>query len=306
MFGSYRNSGIRRNYTYADILSRYNNTLPIRGRGKTPEKPQIPLGHRRKVDQYWMRRELDGSVSCMCYKTPVVRFKPDGNIELRQEEWTSQTTASFIYEVLGINSYLFNRQLCVSLWDMDGRREYAMQDNEALIVRQEKGVWKYVSGAATTVVHTVNRKAANNVRKQYKEFKRYAINMIKLRGGVFTKDEHVQAFPDHMSVTLSPYSWHNLAFCNGAKAVATYMSDTSEDKHVNFYKALLLIARSYGGSWATMHISESSFVYAFNDVTLGLHRDEVLIKEVLPEGTLKRDTYSKFFRRGWGKYHAEQ
>ena len=52
-FGQYRNSGISWFRDYGDALHKYENTTDIRGR---VEEPKRPLGHRKAVDNYSIRK----------------------------------------------------------------------------------------------------------------------------------------------------------------------------------------------------------------------------------------------------------
>ena len=159
-----------------------------------------------------------------------------------------------------------------------------------------------MSGAPNNVIHKVNRKAANAVRKQYQDFKHYAISMIKLRAGVFSTDEMEEVFGKANFPNNFRYTWN---YGEAVKTIANtraWISDTSENKHNQFYKALLSFVRCYG-NWASTSLE--AFEAGFNDFTLGLHRDEVLVEEALPLGTIKRDNYGRYFRKAWAKYHAE-
>ena len=97
MFGYARNSGVHWLRDYGDALHKYESTTDIRGR---TEEPKRPLGHRKSVDQYSIVKEDDGTIACVLYRSPVVRFKPDGDIIVRDFSYPTVSTCYFIDEVL--------------------------------------------------------------------------------------------------------------------------------------------------------------------------------------------------------------
>lgn len=299
MYGHYRNTGIPRLHSYADALDRFNNTKPIRGRTDIT-RPMYPLGHRHKVDAFWMRHcQLTQDVECFLYRTPVVTFKANGEVHIKSDGWNSISTANFIGEVLGgVSAYIYDHNLCVHIWNENGAEQYRVPDNGTLVLRKE-GRWQYVSGAPNNVIHSMNRKAINAVRKTYKDFKQYAIAMLKLRDGRVEHDEYVAAF-GQTSVPNLKWNWAYKESAEWFVKMKEWMSDQSEDKHNAYYKALLMCVRCTGYYSA---LTPTEFDNVFRWVTTGLHRDEVLVEEVLPMGKIKRDNYGQYFRKAWGKYH---
>ena len=301
MYGHYRNTGIPRLQNYQHALDRFNSTKPIRGRTDIT-KPQVPLGHRNKVDSFWMRHcQMTQDIECYLYRTPVVTFKANGEVLIKSDGWESISTANFIGEVLAMGAYIYDRSLCIGLYNEDGMLHYRVPSEGTLTLKKE-GRWQYVSGAPNNVIHKVNRKAANAVRKQYQDFKRYALSIIKLREGMFDFAEMKAMFGDMCPANFR-YTWNYAEAVKSINSTKAWMSDTSEDKHNQFYKALLSFVRSYGNFAST---SPEAFEAGFNEFTIGVHRDEVLIEEVLPMGVIKKDNYGRFYRKAWSKYHIEK
>ena len=283
--------------SYEFYKNKWNNTKPIRGRTDI-SAPMYPLGHRHRVDSFWMLKcPLTQDVECMLYRTPVVTYQSNGNIKIKSDGWDTISTANFINEVLGINAYIFDHNLCVAF----GGGNYRVPNKGVLTLRREDGRYMYVDGAVTNVTHKVNRKAINAIRKQYKEFKDYARAIIKLRAGEFPHEEIQSVFDGEYPVSIQ-YSWQHGEVAKWITNIKEWVSDTSEDKHNQYYKALLAITRSFIG-WGG-RISQEEFDRGFNYMTLGIHRNEVLDEEVLPLGVIKKDNYGKYFRKAWGRYHA--
>lgn len=300
MYGHYRNTGIPRLHDYASALERFKNTKPIRGRTDI-SRPMYPLGHRNKVDSFWMQHcQLTQDVECMLYRTPVVTFKANGEVHIKSDGWNSISTSNFICEVLGgVSAYIYDHNLCVHIWNENGAEQYRVPNEGTLVLRKE-GRWQYVSGAPNNVIHTMNRKAVNAVRKTYADFKQYAISMIKLREGRFDADEFGAAF-DKEQVPNLKWNWAHKEAANWFAKVKGWMADQSDNKHESYYKALLVLART-NGMW-NAYLSSDNFDEGFRWLTTGLHRDEVLVAEVLPTGVVKKDNYGQYFRKAWGKYH---
>jgi hypothetical protein len=304
-YGQYRNTGVRVLHTYADALNKFENTKPIRGRTDITA-PMYPLGHRHRVDSFWITKcLLTQDVECCLYRTPVVTYQSNGNIKIKCDGWSTISTANFIGEVLGISSYIFDHNLCVAIHNENGTQHFRIPADNSITLRRENGRFVYVDGSVTNVTHKVNRKAINSARKQYADFKNYVRSMIKLRGCEFSREEMeaVGITSNYHSGLgqINGYSWNHEKFKTTTTQVAAWMSATHEDKHNDYYKAMMVFASSFG--WGT-NLDQARFDAGFNYFTLGLHRNEVLDEEVLPLGTIKKDSYGKYWRRAWGKYHA--
>ena len=305
MFGHYRNTGIHRLNNYADALSTFNNTKPIRGR-TDPSKPMHPLGHRHRVDSFHIKLcPLTQDVECWLYRTPVVTFKPNGEVVIKSDGWDTISTANFIGEVLGgTYAYIFDHNLCVGTYTGDGMQHYRVPTKGQLTLKRgESGRWEYVSGAPETYTHKVNRKAINALRKKYADFKKYAIAMIKLKNGEFTRDEYELAFNDAYPTSINNRTWMYDAMANMCRSVLADMTNETDDKFQHYYRALLIFARSYNSGYYTTNTSVKAFEYGFNQFTLGVHRDEAFESEPVPLGKVKKDNYGMYWRKGWEKFH---
>jgi len=305
-FGQYRNTGIRRLHDYADALEKFNSTKPIRGRTDIT-RPMYPLGHRHRVDHFWMMKcPLTQDIELYLYSTPVVTYKADGRIVLRCDGWSSVSTSCFISEVTGMQSYIYDHNLCVAIWQEGGDvGNYRVPASGTLTFVRENGHFKYVEGAPEAVTHKVNRKAINAARRKYKEFKDYARAMLKLRDGQFSNEERDAVglgggYGDAPYVHINGYTWAYDKFAKTVPQVQAWMSATHEDKHNDYYKAFIIFACSFG---TCGRITQEQFDAGFNYFTLGLHRNEVLEQEVVPLGQVKKDNYGRYWRKGWSKYY---
>lgn len=299
MFGHNRNSGIHTLSNYNEAHHAWETTKPIRGR-----KEEIrPLGHRRNVDQYQIRKNGD-VIECVLYKTPVVSYLPDGRIVLKDDGWKSVSTAYFIEEVLGIRARIFNKELNVSF----GGGEYPVLDNGFQIA--------WVNGNLTPLnptaikVHGIDRKKTNNVRAKYKDFTTYMSGMLKLRaGGVVTSEElKVSGVSDRALDLDREYSQK---FPEYVQAFFGLVNDTNPDSQTaSWYQATLALARSFG-RWSykadgiAISSDHSKLMRKFDELVIGFNRDECLASRELSLGEVKRDSYAKYFSSGWKRLHSQ-
>ena len=177
-FGYARNSGIHSLRDYGDALHKYENTTDIRGR---TTEPMRPLGHRKSIDMYSIRKLENGDIECVYYRTPVVTFHTDNTITRQAGGWASQTTVNFIDDVLGLTAVVFGRSICIST---NPRGEYFRMDNHEpfKMAKDENGHWQPVT-IKQEFIHHIRRKESNNVMKECEEFIAYMDSMIKQVSG---------------------------------------------------------------------------------------------------------------------------
>lgn len=313
-FGYARNSGINWFRDYGDALHKYENTTDIRGR---TTEPMRPLGHRKSIDMYSIRKLENGDIECVCYKTPVVTFHTDNTITLQAGGWASQTTVNFIDDVLGLTAVVFDRSICIST---NPRGEYFRMDNREpfKMEKDEHGYWQPVT-IRQEFIHRIRRKESNKVMKECEGLLAYLENMRKLRHdgemARFSKEEIEQTFGEakdnyHRRLDISLDSHYASASTVFAK-FRDWMTDQSEDKHLSYYKAMLVLVNTVGAmDWHTEerrmrahHWLEAKTM--LKNMVWGFHRDEVFEPVAVKVGAVKRDTYGRFFDGAWEKYHGE-
>lgn len=312
-FGYYRNSGISWFRDYADAVHKYDNTTDIRGR---TEEPKRPLGHRKLTDSYSIRKREDGAIECVLWKTPVLTFNPDNSVDVTDGMWTTLSTANFIEEVMGygVRGRVFNGHICLEVGDKEYRLE---KDTKFKLVKNEQGYWT-PANAPKAIIHHINRVGSNKVMKRYEGFMTYMENMIKLRrteeGMKFSAEEYKEAFganPQGTPNLLADLSRpHYVDFVPTLRKFVTFINDTNEEtKHLSYYHALLIVARSkgyvtWGDGGVDMHKSNVIELPNFvRNLFWGIHRDECFKEVELPDGEVKRDQYMRFYQAGWEKFH---
>jgi hypothetical protein len=318
MYGHIRNSGISWVRSYADASKQFEESTPIRGR---TEEPLRPLGWRNKVDNYSIRKEDDGTVACYLYSSPVVRFKPDGDIILRDYKYTTMSTSSFIEEVLGfqVSSRLFDHAICIEV----GGIEVKLRKDTDLVLRKNEQGNLYAVNPPTATTHQLVRGMSNKVRKEFDAFTNYCKNMFKLRSdgtylqlalteydATFTKptpEEYSKTYKDYKD--LPAFNTGAKDFVEDLEQLLIWMRDTNEHtQHLSFYKAMLALGKNYGrntygANWKLtgFAIPMQSLDYAIKEIAMGIHRDKVFIE--VKTDSVTRDKYKNFFEDGWDRYH---
>jgi hypothetical protein len=165
-------------HNYADALKRYDNTKPIKGRQDDPR----PLGERRYVDTYSIRKNVwTNAIECILYKTPVIKFTTEDEVIINIDNWPSASTCQFISRVLsGVGAYRVKGEVVLGFSGTDAKAMLPAK-GELVLVRNTSGGW-VPKEKQTLYDYQVNRKEANNVRKQVTMFKDYINGVVKLKG----------------------------------------------------------------------------------------------------------------------------
>jgi hypothetical protein len=248
----------------------------------------------------------EGGVACVLYKTPVVTFFADGDIRILNDNWNSVSTCNFIDEILhSVCSRIYNNDLYVKT----KQGEFALG---------EAGIWLRMNAQGDLevktdklpprYVHAIDRKKANNVRAQYKPFIDYASRMCRLKGNdPYLESEIKRVFPPiGMGVLLGNRAYDK--WTDTVRSLFTLMKSEGENQHDDFYKALLMLAKSYGNHRYRepegFVVMERKLKVALDDLIIGFHRDELLVQKEIPLGVARRDSNGKYFRDGWRRFHG--
>jgi hypothetical protein len=301
MYGHHRNSGIHTLTNYNEAFHKWETTKPIRGRGVDVR----PLGHRRSADQYKIELLPEGGVACVLYKTPVVTFFEDGDVRILNDNWNSVSTCNFIDEILySVSSRIYNNDLYVRT----KQGEFALGAEGIWLRMNAQGDLEVKTDKlAPRYVHAIDRKKANNVRAQYKPFLDYASRMSRLKGNdPYLESEIQRMFPAGMGILLGNRAYDK--WTDSIKNLFTLMKSEGENQHDDYYKALLMLAKSFGNHRYRepegFVVMERKLKVALDDLIIGFHRDEVLMQKEIPLGVARRDSNGKYFRDGWRRLHT--
>ena len=313
-------------YEYAMAKHIHDNSKPIRGRS-----PEVrPLGARRDVDCYQVRMNGD-DVEFVLYSTPVITYKPNGDVVLFTNGYNTVSTHQFMEKVLNINA---NSSRRVSVITLGKDVRYTLNGQNRLTLRRDGGNWSCVAGAQTQFSWQLNRQEATKVRLRYKEFIEYFKAVVSLRTVGFTSRytdyermgirlslaEMCEAFEvqaNTMSAVLDMFSLNGLNVTNNMskyglsyraneikKAEQMFLTfvrgdQNEDDKHRNFYRAGLAFMYAgdslfYNNDEKEMVVNATNICKRLDTFLLRVHAKEVLVKKELRMGSVSSGTYE-----GW-------
>lgn len=164
---------------YNHYKSLYESIKPIRGRAVDVR----PLGKRSRD---WETIRMDGDVvECVLYKTPVVRYYPDGRIGLQCDSWVTPSTAEFMYEHSPFVCRKRNHKIQVNPTGkyQDDAKYYPLPNHsETVFVLTPDN--KYAP-ATPLVEHkqVIDRKLAKEAREPFVPFIKFMETFLKLSDG---------------------------------------------------------------------------------------------------------------------------
>lgn len=270
MFGRVTSIPTMASYEFA--LNKFNSTDPIRGRNT------IPLGERRSHDRYYMQKHGE-AIWCYYHRTPILKIHPGNVYEIDVQGWHTQTTAQVLHRLLpsvaGVR--MTDGRITVACYI---RGYFPIPDGGMKFTTGESGLGLLTPiDPKRQVIHKINRKKANAVRRQYAAFMTFAKGFLKLR-----QDEEGYCY-------VQPEEFKN-AGAEGRTHDLTLERWIESDEPEDHYSAVLAFVRQLQPySYRTVCVHESSVRKRINDFILKLHADEVLEQVELPLGEVKKDPY---------------
>ena len=310
MYGNSGMKDIKRIVTYEEAKLRYEQIKPIRGRAADVR----PLGV-RKNDSYRIAKRINPlsditSYQCFLYRTPVVEFKPDGDVEINMGGWGSTGTRTFIERVLHLSCYSKNSS---SVLCLGNKAEVVLHPTKTTVIRRlEVYPFAWELASSEPVYETqLNKKKANNVRARYSEFEKYLRGMINLRteqresNTTYRGQKYV--LPPSIRIGKTEFTEMDVkgsdVHIKGRFPVELMASDQPEEsKHSNFYKAALEIVLALRGgaslrfAGVDIHVQSDSILPKFREIVYIHHSDEVFEKVLLPVGKAASKKYDSWLK----------
>lgn len=297
MFGS-NNRDVPRLLDYAEAVAHEASIKPIRNR--SPETK--PIGDRRNQHKT-IRKNSDGSIACRLYRTDVVTFHPDGRIEVRWDGFVTQTTSSFISQLLGTSIAIQHSHAWITAQHNDGNTtstitgNYAMHPAEPNILRRGEPVDKtrpwirpaplHFENPMPVTTHRINRAGASRVRKQYKAFKDYIVQTMRIRDDGFSAQEFGEVFgwiDEGRGLPRYPNS--------NARTRHELLELAKSEQTQDHYKASLILVQQLRASFKPQL---KAMLGGLDGYILREHRDECFDEVLVPAGEIQKDPYKKFF-----------
>lgn len=162
--------------TYEFFRNRYESTKPIRGRAEDVR----PIGKRRRDWELLVKEDRADGVwyGARLYRTNVVMYSPDGQIEFRTDGHTTVSTAEFI----SAHSPFRATKTRGQVWVLRGDQKVPILRDKPIAFKQEGGDWKLTTEIKLTQ-KVVDRSKSKAVRERIEGFEKYATTMLKLSDG---------------------------------------------------------------------------------------------------------------------------
>lgn len=337
---------IRRVRSYKDAEAFYENTKPIRGRGNQHR----PLGARKDIDRFYMVKSYNALTpdntpdgpppiyQCFLYRTPLVTFHPDGRVvlDIGTDYKPSISDAYFFYYLLGQRAQMRDRAVVVHF----GGKKVAFntQHHSAVLHHDEYG--QLVPEERVIMGYKINRKEANNVRREYAAFYRWVKAAVSLRqddGHIrITAREMMEVVPTQ-EVESNGVQTVEFLGVTDAHQLPSFKSSDDEIKQIkirqckrivelagssdetDYYKALLFIVFQHGRhawfytTWDKTRVRRieldtfkfsilaSSIPKAIDHLLFSHHANKVLQMLPLEDGQLPNKLYEQW-ASGWDGY----
>jgi hypothetical protein len=280
MYGHNRNSGIRRIMRYEEALHRLQNTKPIAGKGVNAGI--VPLGHRNRT-HFQIRMRQDESIACRLWRTDVVVFDKDGTITIDPAGYSTVSTANFIGEVLGVNATQYDNRLIVKV--NDGRYQA-----EGLVLRSYAMGYEVLE-CKRDVVHNIDRKMMNGLRKDTQEFSKFLSGLMKIKDYTLTDEELAEVnIKDKGALRLDVWK-HNAE--DVKKRLAECMELIKSGDAENWHSAAMWLCVSARYSTWNKDFSSVSVMKLLDDILIVLN-PTVLVPRQIEVGAIKVDSYKRF------------
>ena len=281
MYGHNRNSGIRSIMRYEEALHRLTNTKPIAGKGVNAGV--IPLGHRNRPN-FQLRMRQDESIACRLWRTDVVVFDKNGTITIDPNGSSTISTAAFISEVLRVGATQSDNRLVVYVnnghYQADGLklRPYAM-GYEVVECKQD-------------VVHGLDRKQMNALRRDTQEFRKFLSGLMKIKDNEVTDEELNEVnIRENGALSLISVWRHDVRVVTERHTKFNEMVKSGDAE--NWHTAAMWLCASARHTMWDKKFDPRSVMSLLDDIAIALN-PTVLVPKVLDAGVLKRNAYARF------------
>jgi hypothetical protein len=176
----------------------------------------------------------------------VVTFHPDNTVTIRNGGYPSATTHSFITELLGRSGVTANGWLNKTRLIVNGHIHMLEKDKSVTLTIDDKERM-HLTEVQEMTGYAMNRKAANNVRRKYKEFADYFVGLVKLRTQVVLPDAYrTFSYPERFERRVVRISVQELA-----EAVGTNAHPDNSPTYTRYVltQRFNYLGESYGRTW---------------------------------------------------------
>ena len=268
--------------SYAEVKARYEKTKPIRGRVEDVR----PLGKRSST--HMQIKKIGDNYALVLYNSNCVMWYPHvvdnltGKIEERVgvsvgNYYPTVSTADFLDNVLplGLRASMQNNVMRVQGCPVP--QHTSEQEDWLHFTNINNSGW-VAQNRTSEYVHRISRKAANDVRKRCAAFTDWAKGYLSLRESRIPNEEVA-----------------HIKYMSKEDVKETFKTAVYSDDYEQYVDAVLRLASREGRK----NYHSQTLTITVEDVmhwVLRVHADEVLVREELPHGVVKRDTYAKWLK----------
>lgn len=246
---------------YAAALRHHDSIKPIRNTNTRP------IAERTK--QHFDIRKYGDAIIVRLYDTDVITYTPDNRVTLNVGGYNSISTRAAIRAVAGVTMD-GNSPLWVQDYD---HKYYLYKDNMQLEVQGYRTL--KIIDPIQPVIHTLNKKAMNLLRKDYAPFIQYLKGLIKLIGE--------DGFTYEMLKDVELAGPH-------------YISVLAKGTHEQMHEAALFLAYSVkknpGYYIPNITVRLKDALNCFDRHLIRAHKDTVLTRSTVTDGRMVKDRYA--------------
>ena len=288
---------------FAGASQHENRVTPIRGNGANAGKK--PLTSSRRATHMTIRRERyimsplgnqGTAIMCQLYRTDCVIFYEDNSVTLATGGWETMSTRLFINAVMYRN--------CIDVGSApkgsEGNVLYYPSTRKTFLWRDKVHLTpdRLPIDPEPCVVHRVNRRAMNEVRKLNAPFLRYAKPMIKVAypmGGILDQEEYQRRLTRYKGLDVDLNSFPS------SRCVDTLCNIMREDNIEDWADALdacAMVSMQTLQRWPSFTYSyrPDRILKVIDELLKYGYSDAVFTEVTLPLGEVKADSNEKYVR----------
>jgi len=245
---------------YAAALRHHDDIKPLRSTGTRP------IAERTK--KHFDIRKHGDAIIVRLHRTDIITYTPDNRVTLNVGGYNSISTRAAIRAVAGVTMD-GNAPLWVQDYD---HKYYLYKDNMQLEVQGYRTL--KVIDPTHPVIHTLNKKVMNALRKDYAPFIQYLKGFVKLIGEV--------GFTDEM---MKDVAWGMLHY----RAL-----ELAKGTHDHMHEVALVIAKEArdGTRYGNPLVRLKDALACFDKHLIRAHKDTVLTRSTVTDGRMVKDRYA--------------
>jgi len=242
---------------YAAAVAHHDSIKPIRG------SDCRPMAERTK--KHFDIRKENGNILVRLHSTDIVTYTPDNRVTLNMGRWTTRSTRAAIYAATAVWTHGGT-----PVWIQRGSTHHVFKNGCQFDMSEYRS--PKIIDPIYPVIHTLNRKALNSIRKDYTPFITHLKGFIKLVGEDGFTEEMVNDEPWKMFFRPNE------------------LLELARGTHVQMHEAARFIikkTRSYNKG-----VELKRALDFFNKRLIVVHADEVLTRSTVTDGRKFKDRYA--------------